>query len=145
MAKVTLYQDINFAGYTYDINDNTPVIPPPMGGDNPQASSIRIYTNEWVTFWESPNYDQGDDQLWVAPPGNGRMWIIPNLPGFWRPHGNNNWNDRIKGVSFPGQGPSGDLDNIVILNADGSLSGNLGLLAEEELERAASNHGAHII
>ncbi len=124
MSKVILYENVDFGGFPYGIDTNTPVIPPPMGSGDGQASSIHIYTNEWVTFWEGINFNQGNDQLWVAPPGPGYVWNFKNLHTLCRPHGNNRWGDRIRGVSFPGTGPSGDLDNILIVNSDGSLAGN---------------------
>jgi len=126
MAKVILYEHVDYGGLAYAIDANTPVIPPPMGQGDGQASSIHIYTNEWVTFWEGKDFDPGNDQLWVAPPGQGYQWNFANLHTqlSCRPHGNNHWGDRIRGVSFPGTGPLGSLDNILIVKADGSFGGN---------------------
>ena len=115
-----LFENTPPGGRTLDVSvgENIPVIPPPLGG---QASAVFIYGPQWITFWESPNYDAGDDQFWAAPPPNGYHWEITDLHRLYRPHGNNHWGDRIKGVSFSGP-PTGDNENRTILHPDGTVT-----------------------
>ena len=122
LPKLNLYEHINFGGWEYAINDSIPALPPPVGSGDGQASSVRIYTNEWVILWENVNYDEGEDQLWIAPAGAGFGWEIDNLHDIRRPHGNNHWGDRIRCVAFPGSGPSGDNDNRTIVHEDGHVT-----------------------
>lgn len=122
MAKVTLFEDINFGGEKFEINDNIAAIPPFMGSGDGQASSVVIQTNEWVVLWENVNYQEGEDQFWIAPPGIGYQWNLDNLHEYPRPHGNNHWGDRIRCVAFPGRPPSGSNENRTILQADGSIT-----------------------
>jgi hypothetical protein len=121
-SKVVLYEDINFAGAVSSINDSISSIPPPMGSGDGQASSVKIFTNEWVVLWENVNYQEGEDQLWIAPAGDGFGWEIADLRQVPRPHGNNNWNDRIRCVAFPGRGPTGDNDNRTIITDEAHVS-----------------------
>lgn len=123
MLAALLYEHINYAGYTYPVNDgeNLPAIPPPMGADHGQASSMYVYSPQWITFWESPNYDQGDDSLWIAPPKPGHRWEFANLHQLGRPHGTNHWGDRIRCVSFSG-GPTGSNENRTVVHEDGRVS-----------------------
>jgi hypothetical protein len=120
IIRAIIYEHVNFGGRTFDVIGDTPVIPPPMGSGDGQASSLRIFGPEWVVFWETVNYDEGDDQLWIAPPPSGRMWELSNLHILPRPHGNNIWGDRIRAVSLSNSGPTGDNDNRLILNPDGT-------------------------
>ena len=134
---IILYQDVNFGGWSDIVNDgqNIPVLPPPY--DN-NASSMKVDIPYWVTLWESPNYNQSDDQFWIETAGPGYHWEFPNLHTTWRPHGSNHWGDLISAVSFSGA-PTGDTDNQIILYSDGHWGGNLGLLGylEEDLARGA--------
>lgn len=121
MPAAILWVNVNESGPSYPINDgqNIPMLPPPIGPR--QASSIEVFGPHWITFWESPNYDAGDDSLWIAPPPAGRMWKLDDLTNVPRPHGNNQWNDRIDGVSFSGA-PTGSNENRTIIWADGHIT-----------------------
>jgi len=103
--SVTLYINENFdRGFTF--TQNTPVLRSPIFG---QASSIKAVNadDKWVVLWESVNFNTDDDQLWIQ--GSRDISILgSNIP---RPHGNNSWNDLIKGVSFPSAGPWDGNDN----------------------------------
>lgn len=119
LPKVQLFEHINFGGERKDVNGNIAGIGFPMVD---RCSSIRIFHKGWVAFWESPDYDRGDDSLWVQPLDGANDFEgieIPSLVQVWRPHGTNNFNDIISGVSFE-QGPpqNTDLENIVIIRTD---------------------------
>jgi hypothetical protein len=136
MIAATLYENVDFGGRAFDVNtgENVPVIPPPLSRG---TSSVHVYYG-WITFWESQNYDSGDDQLWVAPPKPGYLWVFANLHTFYRPHGNNHWGDRIWAVSFSGA-PTGDNDNRTIVYPDGHVTnGNNLMLDAETLRRGLS-------
>jgi len=137
MLAAILFENINFDGYVYTVNegDHTSVIPPPMGSGDGQASSMKVYSSQWITFWESPNFDEGDDSLWIEPAGVGFFWSIPNLHTLGRPHGTNHWGDRIRGVSFSGP-PTGSNENRTIIHQDGTVTiGNSLLTAQEAQTR----------
>jgi hypothetical protein len=129
----TMFENVDFGGTPFNVNngENIPVLPPPMGNGDGQASSLHIFGPQWITFWESPFYDQGDDQLWIAPPPAGFYRYIKNLHGLFRPHGNNHWGDRIRCVSFSGA-PSGDNDNRSIWHPDGHWTHGNSLLFSKE-------------
>src|SRR3989442_6746964 len=129
-TAATMFENVEYGGRAFDVNDgdNIPLIPPPLGGN---ASSLYVYGPHWVTFWESPFYNAGDDQLWVAPPPAGQYWLFHNLHEFYRPHGNNHWGDRIKCVSFSGE-PTGDNDNRTIVHSDGSVTNGNSFRASAE-------------
>jgi hypothetical protein len=114
-----LFENVNYGGRALDIQDgySSPQLPPPIG--NQQASSIQVFCQEWITFWESTNY--GDDSLWIAPPSPGHYWPIPNLHILPRPHGNNHWGDRIAAVAFSGP-PSGSNEDRTIVWPDGHIT-----------------------
>src|SRR4051794_6098168 len=98
MLAAILFENIDFGGIPYNVNegDQIPVIPPPMGAGDGQASSMKVYSSQWITFWESPNFDAGDDSLWIEPAGAGLFWNVANLHRLGRPHGTNHWGDRIR-------------------------------------------------
>jgi hypothetical protein len=103
--KATVYRNVGFGGEAVDITSNTAQLPSPLNGE---VSSLKVDNEnlKWTVFWESENFDEGDDQLWIQGPRT-----IANLHTLHRPHGNNHWGDRIKAVSFSADGPQGDNDN----------------------------------
>jgi len=125
MALV-LFMDVNFQGGSYTVlcGQNVPALPPPIAG---APSSMQSDCQQWLTLWESNNYDSGNDSWWLQAPGPGKYWSVSSFVSAWRPHGNNNWNDRIHAVSFSGP-PSGDVDNQIWWFADGHVGGNTGIL-----------------
>jgi hypothetical protein len=127
MGNVVLYMDVNFGGGSFTVPEgqNIPCLPPPIYG---AASSLISDCQQWITLWETPNYDGGDDSAWIQAPGPGKHWEISNFVGMWRPHGSNNWNDLFKAISFSGP-TSGDVDNQIWLYADGHYGGNTGLMS----------------
>ncbi len=113
--KVILYEHLNYGGQSLPVNSTTNHLPGFFGTNDGQATAFRIYTNEWVIFWEDVNLHHSDDQLWIAPAGVNRGWELPDLRGVGRPHGNNQWNDRIRGIAFSPTGPIGDNQNRTIV------------------------------
>jgi hypothetical protein len=124
MAQIVLYVDASYSGASLAIpqGQNVPALPPPIGG---QASSMTSDVQDWITLWESANYDAKHDSVWFGPPGDNRHWAVSNFTSVWRPHGNNNCNDLFHAVSFSGS-PTGDVDNQIWYYADGSVGGNKG-------------------
>jgi hypothetical protein len=110
VRDVVIYKDVPFAGDTLEITQNTPQLP----SLDRQASSIKITNdpNKWTIFWETKNYDSGDDQLWVQGSRTFR-----DLTQVSRPHGNNQWNDRISAVSFADTLPDTNDENRTICPA----------------------------
>jgi hypothetical protein len=104
-AKATIYRNVAFGGEALDITSNIPELPSPLYRE---VSSLKVENEntKWVVFWESKNFDDGDDQLWIQG-----SRTIKNLHTLRRPHGNNHWGDRIEAVSFSDVGPQGDNDN----------------------------------
>lgn len=135
MLAAILSENINFNGFPYSVNEGEqiPLIPPPMGSGDGQASSMKVYSTQFITFWESPNFDEGDDSLWIESAGAGFFWSIPNLHTLGRPHGNNHWGDRIRGVSFSGP-PTGSNENRTIIHHDGTVTIGDNLLTAQEVE-----------
>lgn len=129
-----LYENIGYGGRIFqDVDQNVPVIPPPLNG---QGSSLVLISNVWVTYWETANYDEGDDSLWIEPRSNG--YAIANLHILGRPHGNNHWGDRIKAISMSGA-PTGSNENRTIVHADGSVTvGDTLALPSSKLEGVIS-------
>jgi len=124
MLAALLFENVGFQGAIYAVYEGAsiPAIPPPMGSGDGQTSSMKVYNfTFWITFWESPNFNEGDDSLWIAPSGNGMFWPLDNLHTLRRPHGNNHWGDRIRAVSFSGP-PTGSNENRTIIHPDGSVS-----------------------
>jgi hypothetical protein len=133
MLAAILFENINIDGFRYTVNEGEqiPIIPPPMGSGDGQTSSMEIFSTQWITFWESPNFDEGDDSLWIEPAGIGRFWQIDNLHILGRPHGTNHWGDRIRAVSFSGP-PTGSNENRTIIHADGTVTVGKQLLTAED-------------
>ena len=116
-----LYKDINYGVPSLPIEEgfNQYELPPPWGQQI--ASSMKVFSGQWITFWESTGY--GDDQLWIAPPPSGG-WGFPNLHAYPRPHGHagqDHWGDRIAAVSFTGP-PTGSNSDRTIVWSDGSVT-----------------------
>jgi hypothetical protein len=114
--SATLWQNDHFTGQGFDIPDSisVPVIPPPL---HRGAKSLKVSGTQWMTFWESDNYNTGDDSLWIAP----GHWTLEYLGNVGRPHGNNHWGDRISAVSFSGP-PQGSNENRTIVHEDGHIT-----------------------
>jgi hypothetical protein len=89
---------------------------------------------DWNAFFETAD-DYGDDQLYLQ--GNGEL---ANLPGVARPHGNNNWNDRIAQVKF-GVAPPQQIDNCTVLS-HGSRRYKMGSDDWDELDSSNPGWGA---
>lgn len=136
MPAALLYENVGFQGYVFGVENgqNIPVIPPPMGSGDGQASSMYVYGPQWITFWEAHNYNPGDDSLWIHPPRQGYMWVLDNLHRLCRPHGTNHWGDRIRGVSFSGA-PTGSNENRTVINANGSVICGNRLFSMEEFQK----------
>ncbi|MGH9760135.1 MAG: hypothetical protein ACREDR_31800, partial [Blastocatellia bacterium] len=131
MPNSILYENVDMGGRRFVVRDgeNIPVIRPPLDGS---ASSLETWGAGWVTFWESINFDAKDDQLWIEDPANGDGWYIPNLHKLPRPHGNNHWGDRIRGVSHSGA-PTGSNENRTIIHANRTVTvGNRHFTASEK-------------
>ena len=114
--KIILYKDVGYANASIQVNQNTSQLPADF---DRAASSLRVTNdpNKWTILWESKNYDTGDDQLWIQGSRS-----IPNLLQVKRPHGNNQWNDRISGVSFADALPDADDENRTICPAGGACT-----------------------
>jgi hypothetical protein len=136
MLAALLYEHSNYGGYTFGVEygQNYPALAPPIGSGSGQASSMYIYGPQWITFWESPNYHEGDDSLWVHPPPIGYIWTFDDLHRLNRPHGNNHWGDRIRCISFSGA-PTGSNENRTIVRADGSVISGDRLFTSDEIAR----------
>lgn len=109
MAEITVYEDINFGGRSFVVTADTGDLP---DWQHRSASSFRISgmsDDAYTVFLETVN-GQGDDELWVQ--GNGQL---KDLRGVARPHGNNNWNDRISQILVNRGTPGGSNDNRTIL------------------------------
>lgn len=99
---IILYENVDFGGRQYRINIPTQGCLIPDGWANGYASSLEIKgTNatDWCLFYETPS-NVGDDMLWVQGPGK-----LRNLHAIERPHGNNHWGDRIRGIVAVVQDP----------------------------------------
>jgi hypothetical protein len=136
--SATLWQNDHFGGAGFDIPDSIPipVIPPPL---HRGAKSLRMAGTQWMTFWESDNFDTGDDSLWIAPPGAGFAWNLEYLGNVPRPHGNNHWGDRISGVSFSGS-PTGDNDNRTIIHEDGHITVGNNRVADRSIDELVAKY-----
>jgi hypothetical protein len=140
-SAAQLYENVDFGGRAFHVESgqHVAVIPPPIGSGDGQASSIHITADQWIVFWEAKNYDEGDDQLWIAPPPAGTRWALSDLHDLPRPHGNNHWGDRILAVSFPGGPPTGNNENRTIVHPDGTIT--VGNFAEFSLQYAPASAG----
>jgi peptidase inhibitor family I36 len=122
MGTLVLYQNTDYGGGLLTLSDaaDVPAFGPSMSG---QASSLFSDSRLWIGLYESPNFNDHDDVLWLEPPDAGYVWKLRSLGDIWRPHGTNNCNDLFRSVAFT-QGPVGDQDNQVILYKNGSYGGN---------------------
>lgn len=146
MDGVLMFPDVGFTGgFKLEIRTGEawPTLPPPMGAADGQASSMYVCSAQWAVFWESPNFDEGDDSLWVAPVGPNYQWNLDNLHTIGRPHGTNHWGDRIRGVSFTPVGPTGSNENRTIINGDGTIS--VGAAAEERAGNEGHRPGRQVV
>lgn len=68
--SIELFQHDNFGGWRFVVQpgQSIPILPPPY---NRNISSIKIQIPDWVTLWESANFDEGGDQFWIQSPGDG--------------------------------------------------------------------------
>lgn len=117
--RAVIWENTNFQGQSLEIFEDQPLLPWPftLGPNFAEASSIQtnLDEGEWAVFWEEAGYDRGSDQLWVQGTQS-----LPNLHlkegKLRRLHGNNEWGDRIRGVSFPNGGPTGSNENRTVLS-----------------------------
>lgn len=104
--KVVVYEHLNYGGTSLAVNNNTALLPPPLGsiegGKHGNVSSLKVNAKGWVVFWEGKEYNESEDQLWVEGPA-----VISDLSKLHREHGNNHWNDRIRSISFSSTPPTG--------------------------------------
>jgi hypothetical protein len=129
-GKITIWEDVNFGGQSDAFTASTGDL---TGWEHRSASSIRIEgfaDTDWNAFYETVD-GQGDDILFVQ--GNGEL---ANLVGVKRPHGNNQWNDRISQILFNVEYGGGAGENNTVLK-HGSRSYTSG--DDERLELDSSN------
>lgn len=124
MKKVTLFVDAGFSGASYEVTTDIPRLPP---GIDSEVSSIKIEglaEGEFVVLWETKDYSQGDDSLWIE--GNGQL---ENLHRLVRPHGNEHWGDRASAISFQAA-PSGSTENrtVIYKGRRDYINGNKGVV-----------------
>jgi hypothetical protein len=136
-SSLTLCWDVTFVGNRIAIPEGSDAapLPAPWSNGSGEASSLILAgpTRSWAVLWETSK-NSGDDSLWIAPIPDGWAFMLWSLhtgtgsgfpPGMLdRPHGNNHWGDRIRGVTWTPNPPSGDNDNRTILWPNGHQCGN---------------------
>lgn len=133
-GQITIWEDINFGGQSETFTASTGDL---TGWEHRSASSIRIEgfaDTDWNAFLETVNF-QGDDVLFTQ--GNGEL---ANLVSLRRPHGNNNWNDRISQIGFNSSLDAAPLENTTILY-HGRRSYGVGNDTVDELDSSNPNWG----
>jgi hypothetical protein len=109
------------------------------GWEHRSFSSIRITgapCGTWTAFRETWN-SEGDDTLLVGGSGE-----FANLLTVRRPHGNNNWNDRISQIIFNrGPVPNNRSDNYTVFPS-GSRTYNVGNGETDQLDTSNPNWGS---
>lgn len=93
-GQITIWENPNFSGRSDSFSATTGQL---GGWEYRSASSLRLTgfaDTDWNAFFESPT-DFGDDMLYMQGKGE-----LADLGQVARPHGNNNWNDRISQISF---------------------------------------------
>jgi hypothetical protein len=133
-GTITIWEDVNFGGQSDTFTASTGDL---QGWEHRSASSIRIQgfaDTDWNAFLETVNF-QGDDVLYMQ--GNGEL---ANLVGVRRPHGNNQWNDRISQILFNVGAPPNHGENNTVLY-HGTRKYDVGNDEEDELDSTNPNWG----
>ncbi len=97
MARLTVYDEINFGGASLDIDGDIPN----LGDWNNRISSFKVNDGSFVSFYDKPNYETGvGESLFGTDHGiGGYMKEVRDLREF--PHSLfGNWNDEIMSIKF---------------------------------------------